>query len=677
MQENIYNSYTFQTKMQWPAIFILIFFLRQNRAQSDEDIQNSLGKSHFSPLTTIDEIYAGKSSISLKIIGLEEILKVKTPTKSFFTSLLPSSSTPKAYEIWNEITSEANKLRQTYGSFYDPTLTTCYIINLQTALQFIIKEISDGRVKRASDDSTTTTTTTPSPSEETTPSTATVNREVNVVLDHVKKLKANYGKSGTTAMQIRASTFHSIRIILQCWVNSKHRIFLTRAYEEIMKIGSLVYVDSLKQQHAYISLNDLRKDTLDLIKIMVSGRIKWNIADQEINESAACDYDLENLTYATLQNEQDEDDKAELESFCTSTPQVCVEKVPKLILKKRIIEFGVGENDATNLVEKETDVATIYRKALEIQSTSKTKYTLTNTVNYGELINIDTTKLTKAFKEGYNSDDSMFNTLTPLLNELKFLNIVYATELKNKDKPLSQKIFQCNSLQDKPYFSRNGNKLFTYNKKYENKNVNYPLPFCGETCKILISDPYVELENNTVGIISSTMGSNYGFISKINNNKPLCSTQKRPSDICVFKDIPYAKQMSVLNLFVYHCTKSEGCNFFNEGKVVAKGFVSIAEFNSNFIDSENDQDSTIFDLEDLDKNELVIKGLIYSAISGAVLLIFAALKKLLKISTDNARYLVTCSCCKQKANTRRTTRYVPANTQDTSFITPQVDPNQE
>ena len=129
----------------------------------------------------------------------------------------------------------------------------------------------------------------------------------------------------------------------------------------------------------------------------------------------------------------------------------------------------------------------------------------------------------------------MFNILSPILNELKFLNIVYSTELKYQDKPLSAKFFKCAALQDKTHFSRQGNKLYYYLNKFENKNVFYPLPFCAETCKILVADPYVELDDNKFGVISTSSDAKYGCVSKITQNKPTCSMIKKPSDICIFK----------------------------------------------------------------------------------------------------------------------------------------------
>ena len=664
-------------KIKWLNILLLFLLLHLDKADIEGDIKLKLGKSHFSPLVVVDEIFTERKGFSLQVLAISDLINVKTPSKSFFTSLLPSSSTPKSLDLWNEIIAEANRVKQSYSPFFDSSLTTCYITNIQSALKHALDEISDGRVKRNSDsdssnqDSSTTTTSTTETSTPDPYTEAKINEQVKRVIDLVRKLDTHYSKPKKSSMQIKASTYHAIKIILACWVNNRHRTYLVHTYEQVLKHTGVAYSETTKSEQEFMPLNELRRQLLELIVMSVSGTLRLDFTNIPLSEpEKACTVDLENLTYEELRSVQDEQDIA---SFCTSTPQVCIEKEPKMNVRKKLLDFGLGEADATKLISESQTLADVYSKAMDIKATQNT-YTLTKTVNYGEMVNIDTTKLSNKFKEGYKSEDAMFNILSPILNELKFLNIVYATELKYQDKPLSAKFFKCAALQDKTHFSRQGNKLYYYLNKFENKNVFYPLPFCAETCKILVADPYVELDDNKFGVISTSSDAKYGYVSKITQNKPTCSMIKKPSDICIFKDISYAKQISILDLFVYHCTKSEGCNYFNEGIIVSKGFITISEFNLNFIDTENDSNISFFPEE----NEILLKGLIYSAISGVVLVLFAAAKKFVIFCYNNARSMATCSCCKNKTeNTRRSTRYTPANTQEPVFISPQVNPNQE
>ncbi len=664
--------------MKMLCIFLLVFMNSMVLGDQDE-IQRDLGKSHFSPIVNIKNILAEKSLISIKVAGLDEILKVITPSRSFFTSILPSTSNPKTLDTWKEIVAETKRVKQSYDNFYNPTGTNCYITNVQTAFLHIIQGITDKKVKRSVDADGD------GDGEGNRGSDLTEEQlqiEFNYAMDLIKKLRNNIASGQSVKLQVNSSLYHSIRIKFVCWTNRGIRKLLQMVQAELFKLADMPYTNEMQEKHKFISLNELRKSTLGLVRMTVNGRLTWPI-QQEVQvpediDDDLCDNDVDEaeLSYNTLRETQE---KSAIEAFCTSTPAMCIGKTPRQTIKKTILDFGVPEADANKLM-KETDEATIYKKALELNKNQLSTYQLTQKINYGEKIEIDFSILSDKFKNGYSSDEIMKTLLYPLLNELKFLNIVYTTDLQHQNKPLSSLLFTCDKFKVTDIFVNQG-KLYSYSKNYTNKYVYEPMPFCHDICKILKSKAYIELEENKIGMMSSRSGNEYGFIDEIKDNKPICAVQKLPSDVCVFNDIPYTQQISVIKTYVYHCTKTLGCNYYLEGKLIATGFISILEFKSNFETTQKALETSFFE----DDNEVLIKGLVYSFITAVVFGLVSCIKMAVKTCKNHATSLIDCSCCKKTRNSQPNNRvsnnrtdYTAANNQqEMVFLQPKFNPTAE
>lgn len=665
--------------MTMMAIFILVFTnINVLTGNDDNDVQKDLGKSHFSPTRNIEHVLSERSLISVKVAGLDEILKVIIPNRSFFTSILASTSSPRALETWKEIVTEAKRVKQSYDGFYDHTTTNCYITNVQSAFMYLIQGINDNKVKRSvnsgdtsNDDSNTDSNTNTGSNSDLTDEQLQV--ELNYAMDLIKKLKTNVANGQDMKLQINTSIYHSIRVKFACWTNKGLRKLFQMVQLELYKIANMPYSQELQEKHKFIALNELRKSTLELVRISVNGKLIWPVQPEIPTDLDPCDEENNEpeLSYEQL---RETEEQLAVKSFCTSTPAMCIGNTPRQTIRKTILQFGVAVDDAIQLMQ-ETDEATIYRKALELNKNQLSTYTLTQKLNYGEKLNIDFTILSNKFKGGYSSDETMKNLLYPLLNELKFLNIVYATDLKHKNKPLSSLLFNCDSFKDTDIYVNHG-KIYSYSKNYTNKYIYEPMPFCHDICKILESKAYIELEENKIGMITKRNGNEYGFIEEIKENKPICAMQKSPTDMCMFNTIPYAQQISIIKTYVYHCMKKSGCNYYLEGKFISAGFISTSEFKTNFETSETTVENSFFE----DDNEVLIKGLVYSFITAIIFGFIACVKRVFKSCKNHATSFMNCSCCRKHETSRVNNRadYTSSNNQqEMNFLQPKFNPNAE
>ncbi len=632
-------------------MFVTCFFLLMMFNDYVETNDNKFGESHFAPKHKFDKTFSNHKVINILVLGLEEIEKVKVPGSNFFTSLLASRASSKSQETWVKIAKLAKKVKHKFSNLKSVTQDICYITNVQKSLLHLITEISNDRLKRSVSETggsttTTTTTTTVSPNED-------VQKFRNIM--SIVKMTRDMKDTPKDDIQKRAKLLQSIRKNLQCWVNNEDYASFTKCYEQLLLLDNLQYQQVLKDRHLTRPITDLRDDLLSLISIQVNNRITFELPlYQTYTDETACNADNTDNEVLEVDSISEQESSKRIE-FCTSTPNLCIGKTPVQIIRSNLKEIGLKDKDIQTVM-LETNEAELYRKASLLTARRTLVYSNPEKIIYGQLENINYTIIANQFAGVTKSDEELNNNLNPILESLKFLDVIFETKFKKQFIEIDKDLLSCDLFEGMHTFNIYG-KLYSFKTVDKDLKGYYPMPFCYSFCMILQAKPYVVFDNNEVGLIDGTDSTfQNAFVLKKISSINVCAKQKTITEACTFMSIQYVQQISLLKIYDYVCTINSGCAYYLEGKIIASAFISQSEFETLNEDSDSSLIDNIFSE---DGSEMVIKGIFYSLSTLLTIALVGAIRKIYKWGkTTNCKNL--CECCKKDDS--RPSRNIQMNT---------------
>ncbi|MCP4053861.1 MAG: hypothetical protein GY739_12505 [Mesoflavibacter sp.] len=292
------------------------------------------------------------------------------------------------------------------------------------------------------------------------------------------------------------------------------------------------------------------------------------------------------FTYIVLEQPRLETRETNNNIVYCSTPNKCTTDNVDLDLIESQLKNSFSNDELSEILDAG-------KASYQIYSLAFTKLTFKN--NLEKVSNIQTKEL--LFKNKQEISQSILLNLlndeeqsSSILETISHLIRFIKTKLMHK---LTRNIIQLETkfLQDCPELNLQkaiitlNKTLISFNKDGGNSEYKEPIHFCYEkTCNRLISRKYVIDKDGDRCMLSKINKNNFCIYQypEIDNQND-CEENIQPNNDCEYQKIKFKANTNLGNNTNYICKLGNiGCNFYKNGKIIKKSFISHETYLSNF-----------------------------------------------------------------------------------------------